>query len=217
MAAVVFLIESSPLARCTCTGSSASRMRSGRSAACEDVALGEDHGALDGVLELAHVARPRVLEQELARLRVEAPRLRVPEAGVVARDEVVDEQAHVLARDRAAAGCGWEDVDAVEEVLAEAPGLRRRRPRSRCVAAMMRTSTLMSLVSPRRRMCSSWSDAQELHLQVERQLADLVEEERAAVGLLEEAAAVGRGVGEGALACARRARSRAGSRGWRRS
>ena len=34
----------------------------------EQVRLGEHHGPLDGVLELAHVARPRVLEQELARL-----------------------------------------------------------------------------------------------------------------------------------------------------
>ena len=49
----------------------------------------------------------------------------------------------------------------------------------------------MSFESPSRRIVSSWSDAEELHLEVERELADFVEEERAAVGLLEEAAPVG--------------------------
>src|SRR5205814_822616 len=42
-------------------------------------------------------------------------------------------------------------------------------------------------------------DAQELHLELERQLADLVEEQRAAVGGLEQADAVGRGIREGAF------------------
>ena len=41
--------------------------------------------------------------------------------------------------------------------------------------------------------------AQELHLQVERQLADLVEEQRPAAGLLEEPAPICGGVGERAL------------------
>ena len=41
--------------------------------------------------------------------------------------------------------------------------------------------------------------AQQLHLQRQRQLADLVEEERAAVGRLEETRLVADGAGEGAL------------------
>ena len=42
-------------------------------------------------------------------------------------------------------------------------------------------------------------DAQQLHLELERQLADLVEEERSAVGQLEAAAASPVGAGEGTL------------------
>src|ERR1035438_2325526 len=60
------------------------------------LAVGEDHCALDGVLELADVARPRVLEQELAPLGRNAANVR-SEADVVARDEMVDEQIDVLA------------------------------------------------------------------------------------------------------------------------
>ena len=50
--------------------------------------------------------------------------------------------------------------------------------------------------------------AQELDLEVQRQLADLVEEERAPVGRLELAGARRDGAGEGARARGRRARSR---------
>jgi len=57
----------------------------------------------------------------------------------------------------------------------------------------------MSFGSPRRAHRLLLQDAQELDLEVYRQLADLVEEEGAARRLLEEAAPVRVGVGEGAL------------------
>ena len=60
-------------------------------------------------------------------------------------------------------------------------------------------------------------DAQQLHLQVQRQLADLVEEERAAVGAAEAARAVGDGAGEGAAHVAEELALDQVSRGWRRS
>ena len=92
-----------------------------------------------------------------------------------------------------------QDVDAVEEVLAEAPGLHLGGE-----IAVRRGDDAdvdLHVLAGRRGAgsISSCEHAEELHLEVQRQLADLVEEERAAVGLLEEAAAVGRRVGERAL------------------
>ena len=60
----------------------------------------------------------------------------------------------------------------------------------------MRTSTGTSCVPPTGRTVALLERAQELGLQRERHLADLVEEERAAVGLLEEARRALLGVGE---------------------
>ena len=54
--------------------------------------------------------------------------------------------------------------------------------RSRWVAATMRTSTRADRVPPTRRDLAALEHAQELGLQRERQLANLVEEQRAAVG-----------------------------------
>ena len=52
---------------------------------------------------------------------------------------------------------------------------------------MMRTSTVRATSPPTGVNCFSCTNAEQLRLQVERQLADLVEEERAAVGLGEAA------------------------------
>ncbi len=71
----------------------------------------------------------------------------------------------------------------------------RKRPsatiacRSRCVAATMRTSTWSARCPPTRSSDAVLQHAQQAHLRGERQLADLVEEERAAVGALEPALA----------------------------
>ena len=52
---------------------------------------------------------------------------------------------------------------------------------------MTRTSTLIVSLPPTRSNVALLEHAQELHLRARRDLADLVEEERAAVGLLEAA------------------------------
>jgi hypothetical protein len=62
----------------------------------EDLRVGEHHGPLDRVLELAHVARPRVVHEQLARVGGEPADVRA-QARVVLRDEVVDQQVNVLA------------------------------------------------------------------------------------------------------------------------
>ena len=58
--------------------------------------------------------------------------------------------------------------------------------RLRFVAAMMRTSTLLRLRRADAADLALLERAQQLRLQIDRQLAELVEEQRAAVGLLEQ-------------------------------
>ena len=86
--------------------------------------------------------------------------------------------------------------------------------RSRLVAATTRTSTRCvvrcAADRPHRPLVER---AQQRRLQLERQLADLVEEERAAVGLREGAAAIGDRAGERALARGRTAPTRSARRG----
>ncbi len=71
--------------------------------------------------------------------------------------------------------------------------------RSRLVAATTRTSTFDGAAGAHALDLPALQGAQQLGLQVQRQLADLVEEEGAAVGLLEGALARVGGAGEGAL------------------
>jgi hypothetical protein len=61
-----------------------------------------------------------------------------------------------------------------------------------------RTSTAISCRPPSRSTTRSWREAQELALQIERQVADLVEKERAALGALDLAGGLPIGAGEGA-------------------
>ncbi len=99
-------------------------MRSGRSPVCEYVALGQHHGALDGVLELAHVAGPGVLEQELARLGRRGRGCCVPRRALLRATKWSMSRLMSSRRARSGGIVNRQDVDAVEEVLAEAPGLR---------------------------------------------------------------------------------------------
>ena len=92
-------------------------------------------------------------------------------------------------RSRSGGSCDREDVQPVEEVLAETCPRRPARPRSRLVAAITRTSTRMRPRAADALELALLEHAQQLRLQLERQLADLVEEERAAVGQLEAARA----------------------------
>ncbi len=71
--------------------------------------------------------------------------------------------------------------------------------RSRLVAEMIRASTLMGLRAPTGSTSPSWIGAQQLDLGGGRQLADLVEEQRAAGGLDELAGVTLGGAREGAL------------------
>ena len=88
---------------------------------------------------------------------------------------------------RAAAAGQRHDAEPVVEVLAELALARAWPARSRLVAATTRTSTSGRSSTPDALDLAALERAQQLGLQVQRQLADLVEEERAAVRLLEGA------------------------------
>jgi hypothetical protein len=107
------------------------------------------------------------------------------------------------ARLRQARQAQHDGVDAVVQVLAKSPRRDLVPSRSRLVAVMMRTTTLhrASSCRPAVELARLLDRAQELHLHLDRDLADLVEEQRAAVGQLEVTAPLGVDrAGEGARA-----------------
>ena len=81
---------------------------------------------------------------------------------------------------------------------------------------MMRTSTAHRLAADRRHL-ALLQHAQQLGLQGEGHVADLVEEQRAAVGLAKLPGAVGDGAGEGAALVAEQLALEQRRRGGRRS
>src|SRR5262249_39334838 len=89
------------------------------------VAPGQDGRALDRILELAHVARPRVAEQPLDRLGRESQL--AAELAARAGEEVLGEGRDVLAAIAERRQDHLDDVQPVEEVLAEAALREQRR------------------------------------------------------------------------------------------
>ena len=163
----------------------------GRSSGSDDGAARQHGGALDRVLQLAHVARPGVARAGARRCRRDR-RSVAAELACRAREELLGERGDVLAPLAQGRQRERDHVEAVEEVLAEACPRGSSSARSRLVAASMRTSTGDRLGARRaggsRR---SWSARRSLTCSAGRHLADLVEEQGAAVGLLEEARLVG--------------------------
>ena len=82
---------------------------------------------------------------------------------------------------------------------------------------MMRTSHSLDDVAADALVDALLQDAQQFHLHRQAHVADLVEEQRAALGDFEAALAGGDGAGERALLVAEQLGSRAARREWRRS
>jgi hypothetical protein len=200
IARAVFLIDSSPLRAAWRWGLSGLAQALGQIVDAEHLALGESTIARS----MCSPARARCRATR-TRAAAAAPRVDAADVGAEARvvpgDEVIDQERDVLPTLAQRRDHDGEHVDAVVEVLAEAPGLRSPGARSRCVAARMRTSTFVAGVA-QRRMRSSWSTRRSFTWSWMRQLADLVEEQRAAGGLLEEPGAIRARVGEGAFSVA---------------
>ena len=164
----------------------------------------QDHRALDDVLELAHVARPGIRRQRRQRARVDAAHA-LADGLRVLLDEVLAQHGDVAGpiaqrrqRDR-------KDVEAVVEILAELAGGDllleipvRRRDHAHVDLDRLGAADALEL--------ALLQHAQQLDLHVGRQVADLVEEQRAAVGQLEAAEPPRDRAGERALLVAEQLR-----------
>ena len=157
--------------------------------AADEAAVGQDHGALDGVAQLADVAGPRVGEQLIACLARDARRRAADgfadlgEKRVGQLQDVVEPLAQRRQRD-------LEDAEPVVEVLAELAALHRRVQ----VAVGGGNHADVGVEHARAAEAHELAlleHAQQLGLHRRRHLADLVEEEHAAVGLL-DASGLGR-------------------------
>ena len=170
------------------------RRRAGRGRGCHalrlerdgagtnDGAVRQQHDPLDDVLQLAHVAGPAVPGEHLERVRRERGWLRLP----VLSQELSGDEGDV---DRAVAQRGQLDldrVDAVQQVIAELPV--GDAPREVPIRGREDADVDLHLLRAANAVEAALVErAQELALKLERQLRDLVEEERAAGGELHEA------------------------------
>ncbi|MNQ75336.1 hypothetical protein D3C85_901260 [compost metagenome] len=167
-------------------------------------ALAEDHRPLDGVLQLAHVARPVVVADRLERLGGELQRL-AAHARTLAGQEHPGDLQHVVLALAQRRQAQRDDVQAVVEVLAELAVLGQVLQ----VAVGRGDQAHVDLLRLHRADPADLAfleDAQQARLGLQRQLADLVEEQGAAVGGLDQAGPSGGGAGEGALLVAEQLR-----------
>src|SRR4051794_7585692 len=163
----------------------------------DEVAVGEDRRALHHVPQLADVARPGILLEDLQRLLLHRPH-RLAVARVELGEERLDQQGHVFLAIAQRRQLEREHVQPVVEILAELAGAhgvgrvlvgRGNHPH---VDALLLTAAQ----TPERPLLQ---DAQQLHLRRRLHLGNLVEEQRAAVRELEDADAAVLRAGEGAF------------------
>ena len=209
--------------RGTASSSAASRCRraplSGRprSSRSIDLAAGQRQRAVQQVLELAHVAGEGVAQQVLQRVAAtaSAPASRRHRAAM--RSSTAAQIAgRSSMRSRSGGTTMLDDVEAVVQVLAEAAGLHLGAQVLVRGADDAHVDRRLGHRADRPHR-ALLDHAQQLALHRQRQVADLVEEQRAALRGLEEALAVLVGAGEGALAVAEELGLQQVSREWRRS
>ena len=163
-------------------------------------AFAQQHGAGDQAFQLAHVAGEGVAGQVVQRRLGPAIVIALQEASGFG-GEVPGQLQDVLGAGAQRRQLDGEVRQAIEQVLAEAPFLDQRAQ----VAVGGGDDAHVDLVRLRaaqRAHLAFLQHAQQLGLQRQRHVADLVEEQGAAVGCIEQALAVAVGAGEGALAVA---------------
>ena len=149
---------------------------------------GEQRRALDHVLELAHVARPRVCAQRVPRALAQR---RAP------GEEMLGQRQDVVAAFGQRRQAHLDHVEAVVQVLAEQAvahhglqvGVGRAQHAHLHVARLVGAQALEA---------AGVEHPQQLHLAAQRKVADLVEEQGAAIGRFEAPRARLGGAGEGA-------------------
>ena len=167
------------------------------------------------VLELADVARPVVPLQQLQRLARDAGHRLVHLLGVL-REEVLGEQRDVLAPLAQRRQHDRDDVEAVVQVLAE-PALGDGLGQVLVGGGDDPDVGLQFLEAADAAEAPLLQHAQQLHLHHRAHLADLVEEDGALLGDLEQPLLVAVGAGEGAAHVAEQLRLEQRSPASRRS
>ena len=167
------------------------RMPSGRSRDADQVAFADDDGALDDVLELADVAGPRVAHQQPPRLGLEGLDLAIVLLGA-ADAEVLGEQRDVVRTLAQRRHRQRDGVDAEVEIAAQR-AVRQRQVEIDVGGAHQPEVRGDGAGAADRPELALLQDAQQLGLQRRLHLADLVEEQRAAVRELDQADLVGDG------------------------
>ena len=145
--------------------------------------------ALDRVAQFAHIARPIVGQQRGNRFIAEAQRR---------AQEIFGQRQDVLGPLGQRRQGDLDDVQAIEQILAETPFADQRR-QVRIGGADDARAGLARAAGAELLELAGLEHAQQLDLSGQRQIADLIEEQRAAVGGLEaaDARAVRPGVGTG--------------------
>src|SRR5437667_4713324 len=162
----------------------------------QHTALADHHRSFEDVGELPHVAGPGVAAQDVEDVRRDAAH-RAAELLVERSDEVARERVDVVGAAAQRRQVNGPDVQAIVEVVAE-------RPLTHHLGEVAVGGGDHPDVDPNGIGAADALDlavlehAEQLHLDAERQLADLVEEAGAAVRRLEQPLAVAVGAGEGA-------------------
>ena len=142
---------------------------------------GADHRRLDGVRELAHVARPLRFCERAQRARARARARAGRAARQPPRRSARASSGMSSRRSRERRHAHRQHLQAVEEVLAETPCLAPR-PRGRCWSRRSRARRPCAAPCAEREVLLRLQQLEQLRLRRERELADLVEEQRAVLG-----------------------------------
>src|SRR5690349_4502060 len=158
-------------------------------------AIGHEHGALDRMIQLAHISRPRVAQEQLHRVGRETVTELLVIAHAVASEEMRGEERYVFPSLTERWQLQLDRVEAKQQVLPEPP----RADLAVDVRVGGRDDAHVGSSRPR---CpdtlelAALEDTEQLRLLRQRQISDLVEKQRAALGHLEPAGAIGLGIGK---------------------
>ena len=132
------------------------------------------------VLQLPHIAWPRIGQQPPLGLKIKAAKP-PPLLARELRQELTGDQHHILPPLAQRRQLQRHDIEPVEQILAKPPRLHLGHR----VAVGSADKAHLHLLGPARAHRlerAGLHEAQQLHLHVERHLADLIEEQRAAIG-----------------------------------
>ena len=172
-------------------------VRRPRSLARMTLRLRHQHGPLDGVIDLAHVTGPTVIEQDLHRRRIETRHV----LAVALRVQPQEMPAsNGMSSRRSRSGGRLTSI-----VFSRNRRSCRNAPAATCaltsalVAEISRTLTLRVFDEPEPLELARFDDAQQLRLLAHRNIGNLIEKQRAAIRQLEATHPIDLGVGERAL------------------